>query len=85
MIDRKEFEEILTENIPTWAIPKSQYEARLKADLEAILDEIDLKLAEQQADFIGADDYNESYGVQVSRNVIREKINALKEKKNENK
>lgn len=47
-------------------------------DVVAMLDEIDLELAEQQADFIGADDYNNSYGVQVSRNVIREKINALK-------
>lgn len=54
-----------------------------EADVVAMLDEIDLELAEQQADFIGADDYNESYGVQVSRNVIREKINALKAERDE--
>lgn len=62
---------------------KADYKARLKADMVAMLDEIDLELAEQQADFIGADDYNESYGVQVSRNVIREKINALKAERDE--
>lgn len=59
------------------------YETRLKADFAAMLDEIDLELAEQQADFIGADDYDESYGVQVSRDVIREKINAIKDNSHE--
>ena len=62
------------------AIPKDDYEARLRADMVAMLEEIDLEMSEQ------------SFGVQVEswevverlrKKVIQEKINALRGEQNE--
>lgn len=54
------------------AIPKDQYEARLKADMVAILEDLDLQIEESAA-------YN--FEVAKVQRLIREKINALKENK----
>ena len=57
-------------NAPTVeAIPKADYETRLKADLVAILEELDLQIDESSA-------YNLE-AAKVQR-LIRKKINALK-------
>ena len=58
------------------AIPKADYENRLKADLVAMLEEIDLEMSEQ------------SFGIQTEpwevveklrKKIIQQKINSLKE------
>ena len=53
------------------AIPKDQYEARLKADMAAMLDELDLELYEQYDD-------TDLIKVKYVRQAIQQKINALK-------
>ena len=53
------------------AIPKTDYEARLKADMVAILDEFDLRLYEQYED-------TDLIKVEYVRQAIQQKINALK-------
>ena len=58
------------------AIPKDQYEARLKADLVAMLDELDLEVDELVSHFA---DGRIVYRYQL-HNLIQEKINELKEK-----
>lgn len=54
------------------AIPKADYEARLKADMVAMLEDLDLQIEESAA-----------YNLEVARvqRLIRDKINALKEDK----
>ena len=52
------------------AIPKVDYENRLKADLKAILDEFDLRLYEQCED-------TDLIKVKYVRQAIQEKINSL--------
>ena len=59
-------------------IPKDQYEARLKADLVAILDEFDLRLYEKYDD-------TDLIKVKYVRQAIQQKINALKGDTNEQK
>ena len=68
-------------NAPTIeAIPKDQYEARLKADLEAILVELQLKIEEN-----GIVDFEETYvddgeciiSVSECTRLIQQKINEL--------
>ena len=56
------------------AIPKDQYEARLKADLVAMLENLDLQI-----------DESASYNLEVAKvqRLIRNKINALRGEKNE--
>ena len=53
------------------SIPKDQYEARLKADMVAMLDELDLKLYEQYDD-------TDLIKVKYVRQTIQQKINALR-------
>jgi hypothetical protein len=64
------------------AIPKDQYEARLKADLEAILEEISITIEEEREDCEKLSNSYERFGIramaQRSQIVIQDKINALK-------
>ena len=57
------------------AIPKDQYENRLKADMVAMLEDLDLQIDESAA-----------YNLEVAKvqRLIRDKINALKEDKDAN-
>ena len=54
------------------AIPKSDYEARLKADMVAMLEELNLEIDEM---FVGRIDYT----VDKIQDLIQQKINSLKE------
>lgn len=56
------------------AIPKDQYEARLKADMVAMLEDLDLQI-----------DESASYNLEVAKvqRLIRDKIDKLKENKDE--
>ncbi len=58
------------------AIPKADYETRLKSDLIAILEEIDLEFEELT---MNTCEFDVGLGY---RNIIKQKINALKENKN---
>jgi len=62
------------------AIPKADYENRLKADLVAMLEEISLEIEEKTKD-PALDDYDCGFntGIYVSRDIIQQKINSLKE------
>jgi hypothetical protein len=55
------------------AIPKSEYEARLKADMVAMLEDLDLQIDESTA-------YNTAYNPEVEKvhRLIRDEINVLK-------
>ena len=59
------------------AIPKADYEARLKADLKAILGELQLEIEESE-------NCGKAFhlGLQMASNIIQQKINALKETNN---
>ena len=62
------------------AIPKADYENRLKADMAAMLEEIDARLTKLQT-MCNQDDLKDKkmhFAFGVSRDVIQEKINALK-------
>ena len=70
-------------NAPTVeAIPKDQYEARLKADMVAMLTEIQLEIEEtvKEEELI---DKKWANGLHYSEKIIQEKINALKENNDE--
>ena len=71
-------------NAPTIeVIPKADYEARLKADMVAMLEDLDLRLAEQYNEnkyVLHNDSYN--VGIEQAQSLIQERINALKENKN---
>jgi hypothetical protein len=60
------------------AIPKDQYEARLKADLEAVLTELQLEIEEARR-FPDDSDFDKGYNraIDVWKEVIQEKINNL--------
>ena len=65
------------------AIPKADYEARLKADLKAILVELQLEIEEIEIDVpFGFEPVSKTSafydGVSASSKVIQQKINALK-------
>jgi len=60
------------------AIPKADYEARLKADMVAMLEELKEQLREMHEDFFETEHYDEAYGVSDSMDEIQQKINALK-------
>ena len=63
-------------------IPKADYEARLKADLEAILKELQLEIEcceKSDCDYVGSDCLSQ-WQIDL---LIQQKINALKEDKNE--
>ena len=66
------------EDLPTVdVIPKADYENRLKADLEAILVDLQLEIEEQKFDnHIDKDTWNSA--ISVCSEAIQEKINALK-------
>lgn len=55
------------------AIPKADYEARLKADMVAMLTEIQLEIEESE-------NCGKAFhlGLQMASNIIQQKINALK-------
>ena len=61
-------------------IPKAEYEARLKADMVAMLTEIQLEIEESE-------NCGKAFhlGLQMASNIIQQKINVLKENKNGNK
>ena len=66
------------------AIPKADYEARLKADLKAILVELQLEIEEIEIDVpFGFEPVSKTAafyeGVSASSKVVQQKINALKE------
>lgn len=65
----------IIKNVPTVeAIPKADYENRLKADMVAMLDELDLEVDELVSHFA---DGRIVYRYQL-HNLIQQKINALK-------
>ena len=67
----------LIDNAPTVeAIPKAEYEARLKADMVAMLTEIQLEIEELKNKPHCCEHYVR--GINNSFNVIQQKINALK-------
>ena len=59
------------------AIPKDQYKARLKADMVAMLTEIQLEVEELKNEPACCHHYKR--GVNWSSDIIQQKINALKE------
>lgn len=69
------------------AIPKADYEARVKADMVAMLEDLDLRLEEMENPFLarvsGSSKYGWEHGVKNSRFVIQEKLNALRGKEDE--
>ena len=77
---------IAIDNVPTVeAIPKADYEARLKADLKAILVELQLEIEEIKIDnnvpsgFEPVSKTSAFYeGVSASSKIIQQKINKLK-------
>jgi hypothetical protein len=66
------------------AIPKADYEARLKADVVAMLEEISRKFDEQY--YINRHQLHDdslNRGLEQGQDIIQEKINELKENKDE--
>ena len=59
------------------AIPKADYEARLKADMVAMLEELKEQVREMHEDFFETEHFDEAYGVSNSMDIIQEKINAM--------
>lgn len=57
---------------------QADYETRLNADMVAMLEEIQLELDEEIYDYNGADMDSEAYAVGSCKDVIQQKINALK-------
>lgn len=73
----------MLENTPTVeAISKDQYEAHLKADMVAMLEELQLEIEEivKEEELI---DKKWANGLHYSEKIIQQKINVLKEKENE--
>lgn len=64
------------------AIPKANYEARLKADMVTMLTDIQLEIEEtvKEEELI---DKKWANGLHYSEKIIQQKINALKEKEND--
>jgi len=66
-------------NAPTVeAIPKDQYEARLKADMVAMLEELKEELREMHEDFFETEHFDEAYGVSDSMDIIQQEIDKLR-------
>ena len=61
------------------AIPKADYEARLKADMVTMLEELKEQLREMHEDFFETEHFDEAYGVSDSMDIIQQKIDKLKE------
>ena len=60
---------------------QAAYEARLNADMGAMLEEIKEQLREMHEDFFETEHFDEAYGVSDSMDVIQQKINALRGEK----
>lgn len=58
---------------------QADYEARLKADMVAMLEELKEQLREMHEDYFETEHFDEAYGVSDSMDLIEEKINSLKE------
>lgn len=78
------------DDIPTIeAIPKDQYEARLKADMVAMLTDIQLEIEnceiprEKHTNYISREDDSWNEGLIKAQHIIQEKINALGGNKND--
>lgn len=72
----------MMDNMPTIeAIPKDQYEARLKADMLEMLE--DLRLDFQEAELAGELDNKELIYADEADDLIQQKINSLKEDTNQ--
>jgi len=69
---------ILDDVKPVEAIPKADYESRLKADMVAMLEDLDLLVDEFDSGW-GLDGYIEKIDV---HRIIQQKINTLKEQTN---
>ena len=65
------------------AIPKADYEARLKADMVAMLEELQLEIEEIVREEGGLINKKWANGLQYSEKIIQKKINSLKEQTNE--
>jgi len=68
------------------AIPKDQYEARLKADINAILVELQLEIEEKSIIDYDEDLYDGGecvISISEINEIIQQKINSLKEERNE--
>lgn len=66
--------------------PKADYEKRLKADMVAMLTEIQLEIEEKSKEAEFMNDWNNGYNCcihDVSNGVIQQKIDALKVRKND--
>ena len=74
----------ILDDVPTVeAIPKADYETRLRADMVATLEELDLQIDELKVDEEIYRNFNVKYGIHLEKDLIKklikEKINALKE------
>ncbi len=69
--------EIIDDYPTVEAIPKDQYEARLKADMMAMLE--DLRLDFQEAELAGELDNKELIFADEADDLIQQKINSLKQ------
>ena len=67
---------IVMQQLAIEAIPKADYEARLKADMVAMLEQLDSEIQELIA-FM--DDGEETNGMKRADNLVKDKINALKQ------
>ena len=77
-ITRGNIEYFVGEKGTVEAIPKADYEKRLKADMVAMLEDIKEQLREMHEDFFETEHFDEAYGVSNSMDVIQQKINALR-------
>ena len=75
-----DFTDALDDSPTVEAIPKDQYETRLKADLEAILVEIQLEIEEKHREEEFMNDWNNGYNSCLvdGYNIIQQKIDKLK-------
>lgn len=76
---RSNIEYFVSEKGTIEAIPKADYEARLKADMVAMLEELKEQLREMHEDYFETEHFDEAYGVSDSMDLIEKKINSLKE------
>ena len=87
--DTQDFEYQWNENRPfdcplVEAIPKADYENRLKADLKAMLEDLDLKIDEMYEPQFSKEGMDGFYWAQgLFKDLVQEQINALKEKDND--
>lgn len=68
----------ILDNVPTVeAIPKADYESRLKANMVAMLVELKEQLREIHENYFKTEHYDEADGVSDSMDVIQQKISEL--------